>query len=104
MLSRLAGDALAALGAVGTAALALAASDRSPAARIAAVRALALNEDPAAMPVLNSEYALVVNLVAAGSLGIDIPRGILRQADLIMRPGGDETGAIEVTAEAEDEE
>jgi len=52
LLSRLAGDALAALGAVGTAALALAATDPSPAARIAAVRALALNEDPAAMPAL----------------------------------------------------
>jgi HEAT repeat protein len=52
LLSRLAGDALAALGAVGTPALAQAATDPSPARRIAAVRALALNEDPAAIPAL----------------------------------------------------
>lgn len=52
LLSRLAGDALAALGALGTPALAQAATDPSPATRIAAVRALALNEDPAAIPAL----------------------------------------------------
>lgn len=52
LLSRLAADALAALGAVGTPALAQAAADPSPATRIAAVRALALNEDPGAIPAL----------------------------------------------------
>lgn len=53
LLSRLAGDASAALGAVGTPALAQAAGSPSSAAtRIEAVRALALNEDPGAIPAL----------------------------------------------------
>ncbi len=43
--------------------------------------------DPAVMPVQNSEYALMVNLMAAAVLEIDVPRSILRRANLIMRPG-----------------
>jgi HEAT repeat protein len=52
LLARLAGDALAACGAAATAALAQAAKDPSPAVRIGAVRALAMNDDPGAIPAL----------------------------------------------------
>lgn len=52
LLQRLAGDALAACGAEATAALALAAKDPAPAIRVGAVRALALNDDPGAIPAL----------------------------------------------------
>jgi len=52
LLSRLAGDALAACGAAATAALSLAAKDPAPAIRIGAVRALAMNDDPGAIPAL----------------------------------------------------
>ena len=52
LLQRLAGDALAACGAEATAALALAAEDPAPAIRAGAVRALALNDDPGAIPAL----------------------------------------------------
>ena len=41
--------------------------------------------DPAIMPVQNSEYGLMVSLIAAEALDIDIPRSILRQAEIIMR-------------------
>jgi HEAT repeat protein len=52
LLARLAGDALAACGAAATTALASAARDASPAIRMGAVRALALNGDPGAIPAL----------------------------------------------------
>lgn len=52
LLHRLAGDALAACGAAASAALALAAQDPAPAVRMGAVRALAMNEDPGAIPAL----------------------------------------------------
>ncbi len=52
LLSRLAGDALAAMGSVASPALAQAARSSSAAARIGAVRALALNQDPDAIPAL----------------------------------------------------
>jgi HEAT repeat protein len=52
LLARLAGDALAACGAAATAALASAATDPSPAIRTGAVRALAMNGDPGAIPAL----------------------------------------------------
>jgi putative ABC transport system substrate-binding protein len=58
--------------------------------------------DPADMPVLNSEYALMVNLGVAQSLGIDIPRAVLRQADVIIRPAAEEMEA-EATPEATEE-
>lgn len=41
--------------------------------------------DPAVMPVLNSEYGLMVNLVVAESLGIEVSRNVLRQASMIIR-------------------
>jgi putative ABC transport system substrate-binding protein len=43
--------------------------------------------DPADLPVESAEYFLMVNLETAEMIGIDLPRGILRQADLIVRPG-----------------
>ena len=52
LLSRLAGDALAACGSAATDALALASKDPVPAIRIGAVRALAMNGDPGAVPAL----------------------------------------------------
>jgi len=52
LLSRLAGDALAAVGSVGSSALAEAARSSSAVTRIGAVRALALNQDPGAIPAL----------------------------------------------------
>jgi HEAT repeat protein len=52
LLSRLAGDALAAMGSVASAALAQAARSSSAVTRIGAVRALALNQDPDAVPAL----------------------------------------------------
>jgi putative ABC transport system substrate-binding protein len=58
--------------------------------------------DPATMPILNSEYSLMVNMVVAESLGIDIPRGILRQAGLIMR-NTDEPEATDAATEEVDE-
>lgn len=42
--------------------------------------------DPADIPVENAEYALIINLETAMALEIDIPRGVLRQADAIVRP------------------
>ena len=52
LLSRLAGDALAAMGSVATPALAQAVRSSSAVTRIGAVRALALNQDPDAVPAL----------------------------------------------------
>jgi HEAT repeat protein len=52
LLSRLASDALAAAGSVATPAVAQAAQSSSAATRIGAVRALALNLDPGAIPAL----------------------------------------------------
>ena len=52
LLSRLAGDALAAMGSVASPALAQAARSSSAVTRIGAVRALALNQDPDAIPAL----------------------------------------------------
>lgn len=55
--------------------------------------------DPAAMPVENADYFLMVNLQTAQNLGLEVPRTVLRQATTIIRPGdspgldltGDET-------------
>jgi HEAT repeat protein len=52
LLSRLAGDALAAMGSVASPALAEAARSPSAVTRIGAVRALAFNQDPDAIPAL----------------------------------------------------
>jgi HEAT repeat protein len=52
LLSRLAGDALAAMGSVASPALAEAARSSSAVTRIGASRALALNQDPEAVPAL----------------------------------------------------
>jgi len=52
LLSRLAGDALAAMGSAASAALAQAARSSSAVTRIGAVRALAFNQDPDAIPAL----------------------------------------------------
>jgi len=52
LLSRLAGNALAAMGSVATPALAEAARSSSAVTRIGAVRALAFNQDPDAVPAL----------------------------------------------------
>jgi len=52
LLSRLAGDALAAMGSIASPALAEAARSSSAATRIGAVRALARNQDPDAIPAL----------------------------------------------------
>jgi HEAT repeat protein len=52
LLSRLAGDALAAMGSAATIALADALHSSSASTRIAAARALALNQDPDAIPAL----------------------------------------------------
>lgn len=42
---------------------------------------------PADLPVQTAENFLMVNLEAAEALGIEIPESILRQANLIVRPG-----------------
>ena len=42
---------------------------------------------PADLPIQTAENYLMVNLEAAELLGIDIPESILRQANLIVRPG-----------------
>jgi putative ABC transport system substrate-binding protein len=42
---------------------------------------------PAELPVQTAENYLMVNLVAAQAIGWEIPEAILRQADLIVRPG-----------------
>lgn len=43
--------------------------------------------DPAELPVENAEYFLLVNLEAAEAIGLEVPRRVLRQANLIIRPG-----------------
>ncbi len=43
--------------------------------------------DPAELPVQTIENVLTINLEAAEDLGMEIPAGILRQADLIVRRG-----------------
>lgn len=58
--------------------------------------------DPAEMPVQNAETGLMINLEIAQGLGIDVPRGVLRQAELIIRSGDmDDT---QDTTETEEEE
>ncbi|MBZ0287906.1 MAG: ABC transporter substrate-binding protein [Anaerolineae bacterium] len=42
---------------------------------------------PAELPVQTAENYLTVNLEAATAIGWEIPQAILRQADLIVRPG-----------------
>lgn len=49
--------------------------------------------NPGDLPVQTAENYLLVNLEAAEMIGLDIPIGILRQADVIIRPGYfDDTG------------
>lgn len=59
-------------------------SDRQ-AARI--VARILRGASPADMPVEIAENYLTINLESAETLGIEIPVGILRQANRIMRPG-----------------
>lgn len=42
---------------------------------------------PGEMPVENTEYLLMVNLQTAQNLGLEVPRSVLRQAAMIVRPG-----------------
>jgi putative ABC transport system substrate-binding protein len=42
---------------------------------------------PAELPVQIAENYLTINLEAAETIGLEVPVGILRQADLIVRPG-----------------
>lgn len=42
---------------------------------------------PADLPVQTAENYLTINLEAAEAIGLEIPEGILRQANLIVRPG-----------------
>jgi putative tryptophan/tyrosine transport system substrate-binding protein len=42
---------------------------------------------PAELPVQTAENYLTINLEAAEAIGLEVPVGILRQADLIVRPG-----------------
>jgi putative tryptophan/tyrosine transport system substrate-binding protein len=42
---------------------------------------------PADLPVQTAENYLTINLEAAEAIGLEVPVGILRQADLIVRPG-----------------
>lgn len=42
---------------------------------------------PADLPVQTAENYLTVNLEAAEAIGLEIPVGVLRQADMIVRPG-----------------
>lgn len=49
--------------------------------------------DPADLPIQIAENELMINLEAAQAIELEIPVGILRQADLIVRPGDfDEMG------------
>ena len=45
--------------------------------------------DPAEVPVQNAESSLMINLQMAEMLSIEVPRGALRQAGMIMRSGDD---------------
>lgn len=44
--------------------------------------------DPGTLPVETTESFLAINLETAAQLGLDIPEAILRQAAIILRPGG----------------
>lgn len=46
---------------------------------------------PAELPVEIAENYLTINLEMAGTIGLEIPLGILRQANRIMRPGDFDT-------------
>jgi putative tryptophan/tyrosine transport system substrate-binding protein len=46
-----------------------------------------MGADPSDMPVQSAEYFLMVNLETAMVIDLDISRGILRQANMIVRPG-----------------
>jgi putative tryptophan/tyrosine transport system substrate-binding protein len=43
--------------------------------------------NPADLPIQPAENFLTINLEAAEAIGLNVPRGLLRQADLIVRPG-----------------
>lgn len=43
--------------------------------------------DPGLMPLENAELFLMVNLQSAAFLGLEVPRSVLRQAEMIFRPG-----------------
>jgi putative ABC transport system substrate-binding protein len=43
--------------------------------------------NPAELPVQTVDNYLVINLENAGDIGLEIPAGVLRQADNIVRPG-----------------
>jgi putative tryptophan/tyrosine transport system substrate-binding protein len=45
--------------------------------------------NPGELPVETAENYLMVNLEAAAAINFEIPAGILRQADVIVRPGHD---------------
>jgi putative tryptophan/tyrosine transport system substrate-binding protein len=62
----------------------IAASDRQ-AARI--VDRILRGANPAELPVEILDNYLTINLEAAQAIGLEIPVGVLRQADLIVRPG-----------------
>lgn len=46
---------------------------------------------PADLPVQIAENYLMINLEAAEAIGLEIPESILRQADVIVRPGDFDT-------------
>lgn len=49
--------------------------------------------DPAELPVQIAENLLTINLEASDAIALEVPVGVLRQANLIVRPGDfDETG------------
>lgn len=43
--------------------------------------------DPATLPLENADYFLMVNLQTAQNLDLEVPRSVLRQAEIIIRPG-----------------
>ena len=47
--------------------------------------------DPSELPVETAEYFLMINLETAMMIELEVPRGVLRQADLIARPGDFDT-------------
>ena len=44
--------------------------------------------DPGSLPVETTESFLAINLETAHRIGLDIPEAMLRQATIILRPGG----------------
>ena len=66
----------------------IAASDRQVARIVARILRGA---NPAELPVEIAENYLTINLEAAEAIGLEIPVGILRQANRIMRPGDFDT-------------